>query len=336
MNDRAALDLLLEHGPLSRTRLGELTGLSKPTASQLLARLERAGLVVATGVSEGGPGRGAQLYEINPIFAYVAALDVTSSHIVAAVADISGRVVGRSELRTRRGTGGHRAAARLGRSRAAMLEPGLEQADLHRLVIGTPGAFDPTTGRLRYARHLPGWHEPDLLAGSPRRSGCRSRGERREPRGGRRAGGRTGRGRRRLRAAVGGRGSRRCDRHRRAPARRSHRRRRRGRLPAAARHSPGPPRRAQQHRRLPGARRRQAGAGAGAVVGPAGRVATGRGRAGADDTRRRRQLLARARGTGRAGARLHGRRAGPRPDRAGRRGAERGRRDGSPTSCAPS
>ena len=105
MNDRAALDLLLEHGPLSRTRLGELTGLSKPTASQLLARLERAGLVVATGVSEGGPGRNAQLYEINPASAYVAALDVTPARIVAAVADVSGRVVGRSELRTRRGSG---------------------------------------------------------------------------------------------------------------------------------------------------------------------------------------------------------------------------------------
>src|SRR6185312_11911194 len=105
MNDRAALDLLLEHGPLSRTRLGELTGLSKPTASQLLARLERAGLVVATGVSEGGPGRSAQLYEVNPLSAYVAALDVTPSRIVAAVADVSGRVLGRAERRTRRGTG---------------------------------------------------------------------------------------------------------------------------------------------------------------------------------------------------------------------------------------
>ncbi len=51
INDRAALDLLLEHGPLSRTRLGELTGLSKPTSSQLLSRLETAGLVVASGSS---------------------------------------------------------------------------------------------------------------------------------------------------------------------------------------------------------------------------------------------------------------------------------------------
>jgi predicted NBD/HSP70 family sugar kinase len=40
---------------------------------------------------------------------------------------------------------------------------GLARDDVHRLVIGTPGAFDPNTGRLRYASHLPGWHSPALL-----------------------------------------------------------------------------------------------------------------------------------------------------------------------------
>ncbi len=165
MNDRAALNLLLEHGPLSRTRLGELTGLSKPTASQLLTRLERAGLVVATGVREGGPGRNAQLYEINPVSAHVAALDVTPTRIVAAVADVSGRVVGRSELRTRRGSGvtaAQQVESVLNDALAS--DPGVGRVDLHRVVIGTPGAFDPTTSRLRYARHLAGWHEDDLLA----------------------------------------------------------------------------------------------------------------------------------------------------------------------------
>lgn len=164
MNDRAALDLLLEHGPLSRTRLGELTGLSKPTASQLLTRLQRAGLVVATGVSEGGPGRNAQLYAVNPVSAHVAALDVTATQIVAAVADVTGRLVGRSELRTRRGTGTtavEHVATALDNALAGAPEVG--RADLDRVVIGTPGAFDPATGRLRYARHLPGWHDPDLL-----------------------------------------------------------------------------------------------------------------------------------------------------------------------------
>jgi predicted NBD/HSP70 family sugar kinase len=164
MNDRAALDLLLEHGTLSRTRIGKLTGLSKPTASQLLARLEAAGLVLATGTTAGRPGPNAQLYSVNPAAAYVAGLDVTTERIRAAVADISGRTVGSFRLPTpRRRTAGNAVEQVVRAVDGAVKAAGLSRADLHRIVIGTPGAFDPSTGRLRYASHLPGWHSPALL-----------------------------------------------------------------------------------------------------------------------------------------------------------------------------
>ncbi|MBZ3900791.1 ROK family transcriptional regulator [Streptomyces griseiscabiei] len=174
MNDRAALDLLLEHGPLSRTRLGKLTGLSKPTASQLLARLEAAGLVKATGTGTDGtgpdtpgagrPGPNAQLYAVDPTAAYAAGLDVTPERVLAAVADITGRTVGEHAVPTP----GRRPAEPVVRQVTAALDgavkaAGLVRSDVHRLVIGTPGAFDPGTGRLRYASHLPGWHSPALL-----------------------------------------------------------------------------------------------------------------------------------------------------------------------------
>ncbi|MDF3297563.1 ROK family transcriptional regulator [Streptomyces tropicalis] len=178
MNDRAALDLLLEHGPLSRTRIGRLTGLSKPTASQLLARLEAAGLVRATGTSAGRPGPGARLYAIDPAAAHAAALDVAPGRIHAAVADVTGRTVGTYTLST---PGRSRSAGRPPRPDAAapssssavrqvsealdgaLQEAGLARGDVRRLVVGTPGAFAPGTGRLRYASHLPGWHSPALL-----------------------------------------------------------------------------------------------------------------------------------------------------------------------------
>ncbi|MFF7142493.1 ROK family transcriptional regulator [Streptomyces nodosus] len=181
MNDRAALDLLLEHGPLSRTRIGKLTGLSKPTASQLLARLEAAGLVRVTGTSEGRPGPGAQLYAVDPAVAHAAALDVTPGRILAAVSDITGKTVGLRELptpgrRTPRSPApeGSAAPGRSGRPSpvvrqvtdaldGAVKAAGLPLSAVHRVVIGTPGAFDPNTGRLRYASHLPGWHSPTLL-----------------------------------------------------------------------------------------------------------------------------------------------------------------------------
>jgi predicted NBD/HSP70 family sugar kinase len=167
MNDRAALDLLLAQGPLSRGRIGELTGLSKPTASQLLARLESAGLVVVTGRSEGRPGPNARLYAVNGQAAHVAGVDVTTARILAGVADVTGRVAGTFELPT--------PARRPGSPRPCPPElvvkavegaadaAGVPPSALHRTVIGTPGAFDPSTGRLRYASHLPGWHSPTLL-----------------------------------------------------------------------------------------------------------------------------------------------------------------------------
>lgn len=163
MNDRAALDLLLEHGPLSRTRIGKLTGLSKPTASQLLARLEAAGLVVATGTAAGRPGPNAQLYTVNAAAAHVAGLDVNAQRIVAAVADVTGATVGEFELRTpgRRADSVVRQVADA--LDGAVKDAGLTRSDVHRVVIGTPGAFDPGTGRLRYASHLPGWHSSTLL-----------------------------------------------------------------------------------------------------------------------------------------------------------------------------
>src|SRR3954469_24997537 len=136
MNDRAALDLLLQHGTLSRTRIGKLTGLSKPTASQLLARLEAAGLVLATGTTAGRPGPNAQLYSVNPAAAHVAGLDVTTEHIRAAVADITGTVTGEFERpppgRSRRSHGAVEQVAQA--VDGAVKAAGLHLTDLHRIV----------------------------------------------------------------------------------------------------------------------------------------------------------------------------------------------------------
>lgn len=167
MNDRAALDLLVAHGPLTRTRIGELTGLSKPTASQLLNRLEAAGLVRTTGSQSGRPGPNAVLYEVNPGAAYVAALSVGHTGIDAAVCDITGTVLGscRVEADAVADDVRHRTAQLVAEAvDGALSVAGLGHDDLASVVIGTPGAIDPGTGQLRYAPHLPGWHSRTLLA----------------------------------------------------------------------------------------------------------------------------------------------------------------------------
>ncbi|MFD9909606.1 ROK family protein [Streptomyces sp. NPDC059063] len=170
MNDRAALDLLAAHGPLTRTRIGELTGLSKPTTSQLLSRLESAGLVRTTGRQSGRPGPNALLYEIDPSVGHVAALSADPTGISALVADITGREVGRSRIEAYSDEPvaedvRHRTAQLVTEAvDGALRQAGLGHDDLRATVIGTPGAIDPHDGRLRYAPHLPGWHSRTLRA----------------------------------------------------------------------------------------------------------------------------------------------------------------------------
>ncbi|HEU0241692.1 MAG TPA: ROK family transcriptional regulator [Micromonosporaceae bacterium] len=161
INDRAALELLLSRGPLTRSQIGELTGLSKVTASQLVERLIGRGLVAGVGEQAGGRGPNAQLYAVRPESAYVVGVDVGPEHVVAACADISGAVRSRIELSTKDTDDPvgvvHSAVM------AAADKAGAPFDDVRRVVLGTPGLVDPNTGDVAFAFDLPRWQR-GLLA----------------------------------------------------------------------------------------------------------------------------------------------------------------------------
>ena len=259
INDRAATDLLLDRGPLSRRSARRtLRACRSPPSSQLLARLERAGLVVVSGSSAGASGPKAQLYEINADAAHVAGLDVTPTRILSGVADISGRIVGEFELPTPRRGGAPTPWSGFCGDRGRPGDAGLHRAIAPRRHRHT-GRIRSGDGASPVCRHLPGWHDPDLLTRLADAIGAPAGGrERRQPCGDRRA----ARGSRprehRLRAAVG-RGRPRCGhRHRLlAPPGRHRRAGEVGFLPL-----PGTPwceTWADQRRRIPGARGREPG-----------------------------------------------------------------------------
>ncbi len=157
INDRAALELLLERGPLTRAQLGELTGLSKVTASQLVERLEGRRLVARVGELAGGRGPNAQLYAVVPSSAYVVGVEVGPRQVVAASADITGRTTARVEVST------HDADDPVGRVHSAVVQAA-EQAGapwdrVRRVVLGTPGIVDPSSGDIAFAFDLPRWHQ---------------------------------------------------------------------------------------------------------------------------------------------------------------------------------
>ncbi|GLI03258.1 ROK family transcriptional regulator [Phytohabitans aurantiacus] len=162
LNDRSALELLLTRGPLTRAQLGELTGLSKVTASQLVERLEERGLVTRVGEQAGGRGPNAQLYAVTPSSAHVVGVVVDADRVVAACADITGTVVGRVEQSTKDNDDPvgvvHNAVVQAARSAKADL------GTVKRVVLGTPGLVDPGTGDITFAWNLPRWHRGLLAA----------------------------------------------------------------------------------------------------------------------------------------------------------------------------
>ncbi|MFE0028078.1 ROK family transcriptional regulator [Amycolatopsis sp. NPDC059021] len=157
INDRAAIEVLLREGPLTRAELEVAIGLSKPATAQLIARLEAEGIVGKAGVRGGGRGPRAQLWQVTGSLAYVAAVDLTPKAGDFVIADVAGQVL--AELRAP--LPAHEGADIVGEfgkalSKATRLA-GLTLPDLANVVIGAQGAFDPRTGFLSSAPHIPGW-----------------------------------------------------------------------------------------------------------------------------------------------------------------------------------
>ena len=162
LNQGALLQRLRESGPLSRAQLSRDTGLSKPTVSQALAELEAAGLVRPVGRAAPARGRTAILYESDPTAGYVVGIDIGRAWIRVAVADLAGEIIARSDTpnRSRTGAAVVRAVAR--EARAAVKQAGIGWRRVVHTVVGSPGVFDPSTGRLWHAPNLPDWSKPGL------------------------------------------------------------------------------------------------------------------------------------------------------------------------------
>ncbi|NBM19290.1 ROK family transcriptional regulator [Streptomyces sp. GC420] len=181
INDRLALRLLQERGPLTATQLKALTGLSRPTVADLVERLRVSGLIRVVGES-GAERRGpnARLYGIAADRAYLAALDVRTHSVQVLVADLLGRTLAEATRPVGTDGGAEKNGGAKGKGAGkgkgaddaggteeavaqvvALLERTAREAGapgLHTVGIGAPGLVDPSTGELRDTGGLPAWH----------------------------------------------------------------------------------------------------------------------------------------------------------------------------------
>ncbi|MFB8182321.1 ROK family transcriptional regulator [Streptomyces sp. NPDC055966] len=173
INDRLALRLLQQEGPLTAGQLKQLTGLSRPTVADLVDRLADAGLITVVGESgEQRRGPNARLYGIVADRAHLAALDVRTEGVFVLVSDLVGRVLAEASVPIGGDTGtGSAVEQAVAAVERAAKEAGADR--LHTVGIGAPGLVDPATGDLRDSGGLPEWHRSLSAALQERLPGAR-------------------------------------------------------------------------------------------------------------------------------------------------------------------
>jgi predicted NBD/HSP70 family sugar kinase len=161
INEAAALRHLLERGPLTRGDLRELTGLAKPTTSDVMRRLQDAGLAKVVGRTSGGPGPNADIYAVDPDAAYAAAVSLRARSLVTAVCDLTGEVRARTETPVDfAGTDPVQAVRDAVAATAKQARIPLRRLD--HVQLGVPGSVHERAGVIRYV-DVPGWSRPGLI-----------------------------------------------------------------------------------------------------------------------------------------------------------------------------
>jgi len=160
LNDRAALALLLDDGPMTRNEIAQRTGLSKPTAAEIIRRLEAAGLIREAGTESqaGRRGPSAVVYQAITDRDLAVAVDVQLIDVRSTVVDATGRTYPVAEHRMSetemQDPGEDIVAAAVGRAAAAAgVDPDLVTA----VAVGVQASVDHATDTLIFTDGLPGW-----------------------------------------------------------------------------------------------------------------------------------------------------------------------------------
>ncbi len=160
LNDRLALELLLDAGPLTRQQLAVRTRLSRPSISTVLARLEADGLVRRVSASSGPRGPMAAVYGVPARSVLAAVVDVRRDHARCQVVDVTGRVLGCEQVPADARSAPWTTVREALAATCAAADVAPDAVAVAVLAVGA--AYDARADALANVEHLPGWAGPWL------------------------------------------------------------------------------------------------------------------------------------------------------------------------------
>jgi predicted NBD/HSP70 family sugar kinase len=148
LGEQAVLETIFRQGPITRPEIASATGLSKPTVSAAVGRLEQGGLVHAAGRRGGQRGRSPVAYVVSARAGFVVGADIGGSNLRVAAADLFGEPI--CDLKRSTAKDGSRA---VGAQILELVSEVIDQAGaVHgrplALGISAPGIVDQASGRV--------------------------------------------------------------------------------------------------------------------------------------------------------------------------------------------
>jgi predicted NBD/HSP70 family sugar kinase len=148
LGEQSVLETIFREGPITRPEISAATGLSKPTVSAAVGRLEHAGLVHAAGTRAGQRGRSPVAYVVSDRAGFVVGADIGGTNVRVAAADLFGEAICDLKRPTTKDS-----ARAVGVQMLEMISEVIERAGANRgrplaLGISAPGVVDQASGRV--------------------------------------------------------------------------------------------------------------------------------------------------------------------------------------------
>jgi predicted NBD/HSP70 family sugar kinase len=148
LGEQSVLETIFREGPITRPEISAATGLSKPTVSAAVGRLEHAGLVHAAGTRAGQRGRSPVAYVVSDRAGFVVGADIGGTNVRVAAADLFGEAICDLKRPTTKDS-----ARAVGVQILEMISEVMDRAGANRgrplaLGISAPGVVDQASGRV--------------------------------------------------------------------------------------------------------------------------------------------------------------------------------------------
>ena len=152
--------LIRRHSPLSRADLVRLSGLTAPTVSAGVGKLQRKGLVIEIGPGNSSGGRPPGLIKFNARHGYVVGADLGGSFVRLVLADLNGTVVDSWQSALGADRTPQRVTELIGNAVWALIEKHkIPKKKVLELVAGAPAITNVTAGQVLSAPNLTDWRD---------------------------------------------------------------------------------------------------------------------------------------------------------------------------------